>query len=66
MIVEVKLKPTELTTTTDAAGSFTFTDLESGKYKLKVTKDGYKKYKETVKVKGGETKTLEIKMKQKK
>jgi uncharacterized membrane protein len=49
----------------DADGYFEFTNIKKGRYFIYVSKKGYKKYKKKVELKEGETKGVEVKLKDK-
>lgn len=52
----------ELTTTTDSSGNFTFSGLSSGIYTIEVTKDGFFDNKVEAKVEEGKETKIEISM----
>lgn len=58
--VLVSLSPGGLSKTTDAAGYFEFTDLESGQYTITVQKDGYRANRKSVNTVAGETSQISI------
>jgi len=67
--VTIKKKSFEEETTSDSEGRYSFTELESGKYKMIAKKDGYKKYtkeKITLKINEEVAKNLTMKSKKKK
>ena len=62
--VLVSLSPGGLSKTTDAAGYFEFTDLESGQYTITVQKNGYQANRKTVNTVAGETSEISVTIKQ--
>ncbi len=62
--VLVSLSPGGLSKTTDAAGYFEFTDLESGQYTITVQKNGYQANRKTVNTVAGETSEISVTLKQ--
>lgn len=60
--ITVKKKDVSESTTTDSNGSYSITDLESGKYTFTAKKSGYKSYKTKVKLKAGQEKTVNCKL----
>ena len=62
--VLVSLSPGGLSKTTDAAGYFEFTDLESGQYTITVQKNGYQANRKTVNTVSGETSEISVTLKQ--
>ena len=58
--VLVSLSPGGLSKTTDAAGYFEFTDLESGQYTITVQKNGYQANRKTVNTVAGETSEISV------
>ncbi len=63
--ITIRKKSLTKTATTDSAGSYSFTDLESGKYTLTAKKSGYKGYKKNIKLEAGQNKKLNIKLNKK-
>ena len=49
-------------TATDSGGNYSFTGLESGKYRLIAAKSGYRNYKKDINLRTSETKKINIKM----
>ncbi|HHT9146265.1 MAG TPA: outer membrane protein assembly factor BamB family protein [Candidatus Wunengus sp. YC61] len=64
--ITVKKRSFIETATTDSSGSYSFNDLESGKYLLTAKKSGYSSYKKNIKLSAGQDKKLNIKLKKKK
>ena len=62
MTITVKGKNATNTTTTDSAGSYSFTGLEPGKYTLTATLKDYKSYKKGIKLKAEKEEKLNIKL----
>lgn len=51
--VEVSIRGTDMSATTDSTGHFTIEGLEAGKYVVVVEQDGYKEYESTVDLSSG-------------
>ncbi len=64
--ITAKMKTVTKTATTGSDGSYSIADLSAGKYKLTMSKSGYKKYKATVTLAAGQNKKLNVKMDKKK
>jgi len=64
--ITIKKKSFTETATTDSAGSYSFTGLESGKYLLTAKKSGYSRYKKNIKLAAGQDKKLNLRLKKKK
>ena len=64
--ITIKKRSFTETATTDSAGSYSFTDLESGKYLLTTKKSGYSRYKKNIKLAAGQDKKLNLRLKKKK
>jgi len=60
--ITIKKKTFTSTVTTDSAGNYSVTDLESGRYTLTARKSGYKGYKKNIKLKAGKEIKLNIKL----
>ncbi|MBI5306968.1 MAG: carboxypeptidase regulatory-like domain-containing protein [Planctomycetes bacterium] len=60
--ITIKKKTFTRTITTDSAGNYSVTDLESGRYTLTARKSGYKGYKKNIKLEAGKEKKLNIKL----
>ena len=60
--ITIKKKTFTSTVTTDSAGNYSVTDLESGRYTLTARKSGYKGYKKNVRLEAGKEKKLNIKL----
>ena len=60
--ITVKGEKATITTTTDSAGSYSFTGLEPGKYTLTATLKDYKSYKKGIKLKAEKEEKLNIKL----
>ena len=52
--VEVQLKDTDMSATTDSTGYFEFTDLKPGKYTIYIDSDGYETYQNDVDLSNGD------------
>ena len=61
--VSLKGKKVFKKTVSDEDGLFEFLDLDAGKYVIKAIKKGYKRYKQTISLKEGEEREIEIEMK---
>ena len=64
--ITIKKRSFTETTTTDSAGNYSITDLESGKYLLTTKKGGYSRYKKNIKLSAGQDKKLNLRLKKKK
>ena len=64
--ITIKKRSFTETAITDSAGSYSFTDLESGKYLLTTKKSGYSRFKKNIKLSAGQDKKLNLRLKKKK
>ncbi len=64
--ITIKKRSFTETAITDSAGSYSFTDLESGKYLLTTKKSGYSRFKKNIKLAAGQDKKLNLRLKKKK
>ena len=60
--VTLRNKAFRESTATDSGGNYSFTGLESGKYRLVAAKSGYRNYKKGINLRTSETKEINIKM----